>query len=87
MADRPWRTLRQRTPDASDDHRHDGDGRRDVCWAVQEEASVSRLHVLWNDGTGKLGDPWVRYLSRTGLRSLAAGCPPCCGGGRASGAD
>lgn len=51
----------------------DGDGRRDVCWVVQEEASVSRLHVLWNYGAGRLGDLWTRYLARSGVGSIAAG--------------
>lgn len=51
----------------------DGNGRRDVFWEVQEEASVSRLHVLWNDGSGRLGGLHTRYLSQSGVRSIAAG--------------
>jgi hypothetical protein len=51
----------------------DGDGDRDVFWTVQEEASVNRIHVLWNDGTGGLGDPWMRYLSESSARNASAG--------------
>jgi hypothetical protein len=51
----------------------DGDGYRDVFWIVQQEASVDRLQVLWNDGNGGLGDLWTRYLSHAWAGSASAG--------------
>jgi hypothetical protein len=80
-ADPDPRVLRSESPHSLVVEDFDGDGDRDIFWLVQEEASVHRIHILWNQGDARFDDLWTRYLAQS--RGIGAAAGDLDGDGRA----